>query len=146
MRNSATYFLGALPLTFIACALTITGCQSDSPSGIKASGQVRVQGEPLSGAVITLEPVQGTTGPALSTPVFGGRFEFTADAGLHGGTYQVRISMVPAELRKNIPESPEYQLPPADAVIDPQYDAQSDITWDLKAGQTNTSEFDVEFR
>ncbi|MDV6030755.1 MAG: carboxypeptidase regulatory-like domain-containing protein [Phycisphaera sp. RhM] len=129
----------------LAMMLLVTGCNSPSQRDVTAIGTVRVAGKPLSGAVITLEPMRQTTGPNASAPVFDGRFQVPASAGLHGGTYRVRVAMIPTELLAKLPSEQAAALPPADSVIDPSFDAESQLTCELKPDQPNTLAFAVDF-
>ncbi|QEF99140.1 hypothetical protein Mal15_32000 [Stieleria maiorica] len=123
----------------------LVGCSSPTRPSVSASGTVVVDGEPLSGAVITLEPMRGTTGPNASVPVFDGAFEIPASAALHGGTYRVHVAMIPAEILAGLPDPQSKSLPPAGAVIDPAFDADSNLTCQLIPDQTNTLTFAVKF-
>ncbi|TWU56811.1 hypothetical protein Poly51_27280 [Rubripirellula tenax] len=125
--------------------ICLTGCNPPPSPTLTASGTVVVRGKPLSGAVITLEPMRETKGPNASVPIFDGRFEVPADAGLHGGMYRVRIAMIPAEIRKAIPADQAKSMPPDDAMIDPAFDASSQLTCELKPDHANALAFAVEF-
>ena len=125
--------------------LMATGCGSPPAQGVTAKGDVTVGDDPLSGAVITLEPMRGTAGPNASAAILDGHFEFAADAGLRGGRYRVRISMIPAEIRKGLPPEFAGSMPSADAMIDPRYDGASELTCELTPDQTNKLTFTVEF-
>ncbi|MGB7327963.1 MAG: hypothetical protein WBD31_24020 [Rubripirellula sp.] len=138
-----TRFLRLALLT--ACLFSLVGCGSDDQPSVTANGVLSVNGKPLSGAVVTLEPMSGTTGPNVSVPVFGGQFNVTANADLHGGTYRVRVAMIPRELCKGLPAEQLALLPPADAMIDPAFDANSQLVCELKPGQSNSLNFEVEF-
>ena len=121
------------------------GCDADVDNGVKVSGTVTCDETPLSGAVITFEPIGETTGPNASVPIMDGKFEIDSDAGLHGGSYRVRFSMIPIELRRTFPPDQVAKLPPDDSVIRPDYDANSKQLCDLIAGQENSLEFAIEF-
>lgn len=136
----AVLFFVALP--FVASTI---GCQTKSEPVVTATGQVTADDEPLSGAVVTFEPIHPTTGPNASVPVFNGKFDLAANAGLHGGDYRVRIAMVPAEIRRGIPTDQVGWMPPDDAVIDPAFDADSNLSCTLKPDQDNVLSFQVEF-
>ncbi|QDV44624.1 hypothetical protein Enr13x_44920 [Stieleria neptunia] len=140
--NNLPYSAATFCLTMVALAV---GCTPPSQPSVTATGTVHVGGEPLSGAVVTLEPMRQTTGPNASAPVFDGKFQVPAAAGLHGGTYRVRVAMIPAELLGGLPAQQAASLPPADAVIDPAFDAESQLTCELKPGQPNVLAFAVEF-
>lgn len=128
-----------------SAVVLFVGCQRSSNRGTTVSGTVTVDHQPLSGAIITLEPLRGTTGPNASAPIFNGQFEVKPDANLHGGSYRVRISMVPANLLASIPGDGVVRLPPADRVISPYYDAESQLSCELDSGQMNQLQFNVEF-
>ncbi len=135
----------AIFCSFLIVTLLTVGCGADAENGVTASGTVTVGIDRLSGAVITLEPISGTTGPNASAPVLEGRFAITAEAGLHGGLYRVRVSMIPKNILALIPNEAGVELPPDNAVIHPRYDANSQLTWQLNRGDENEANFKVEF-
>lgn len=123
---------------------TSGGCElSTSIEPTLATGTVNADGKPLSGAVISLQPVGTTTGPNASTSVLNGKFEFGPVAELHGGTYRVEISILPSEILAKFPASQSADLPPAGSVIQRQFDADSILRCELLPGQTNRLEFNV---
>jgi hypothetical protein len=126
------------------------GCHGQAGEGARVSGFVTAAGQPLSGAVITLEPLAGTTGPNASAPVLAGRFEITPAAGLHGGQYRVRFSMIPASLipaslRANISTQAGLETSATEQMIDPAFDAQSTLQCQLNRGDPNELNFEVKF-
>ncbi|MEM6474003.1 MAG: hypothetical protein AAF802_30920, partial [Planctomycetota bacterium] len=102
----------AFSVLMLCMFLATAGCSEATPGGVPVAGTVMVDGEPLSGAVITFEPKEGTGGPAASVPVFDGTFEVTADAGLHAGTFVVRVSLLPPEVRAALPGEQRSKCPP----------------------------------
>lgn len=130
----------------LALCLLSVGCGDDPKSIVEAVGTVHVDGKPLSGAVITFEPTGRTTGPNVTVPIFDGKFTISHNANLHGGKYIVRLSMIPAEIRNQIPPAQASSLPDENAVISPRFDAESTLTCDLKTGQENVLTFDVAFK
>lgn len=86
-----------------------------------------------------------TTGPSASAAVFNGEFSVPESANLHGGSYRVRIAMIPASIRNDLPPEQVRFLPPDDAVISPAYDAHSRLSCELKPNQENILKFEVEF-
>ena len=136
--------------TFVAILLSLmvaaSGCSENAErETIEAEGQVTVDGAELSGAVITFEPIGDTTGPNASVPIFGGRFHVPRESGLHGGTYRVRISMIPAEILQSLPAEQQHGLPASEAIISPQYDADSTLHCDLKLDEANKLTFEIDF-
>ncbi|WP_182865240.1 hypothetical protein [Stieleria mannarensis] len=148
---------GVRPAFVFALTLMVAlgGCSAPPQPSVSATGTVTVDGDPLSGtplsgaplsgAVVTLEPMRDTTGPNASAPVFDGTFEIPVTAGLHGGTYRVRIAMIPAELLDGLPDQQAKSLPPPGTVIDPAFDAESDLSCQLIPDQTNKLTFEVKF-
>jgi len=132
-------------LTVSLLIASVPGCQPPEPSGVTASGTVSVGKQPLSAAVITLEPMRETTGPNASAAIFDGHFDFPPEAGLQGGSYRVRISLIPAELRRSLPPEQAAKAPPPEAVIAPKYDGESQLNCQLTPGEPNTLTFTVEF-
>ncbi len=134
-----------LGVSLLTLVLTV-GCQPPAPSAASVHGKVLTTDEqPLSAAVITLEPLPGTPGPNASTGIFDGQFEFSPAAGLRGGRYRVRISLLPPEMRAKLPPEVAAKAPPADAVIAPKYDGESEVSCELQLDQPNSLTFTVGF-
>jgi hypothetical protein len=133
----------------LALLLTVTGslvgCGKDNKTSLTVDGTVRCDGDPLSGAIVVFEPLPGTSGPSATAPVFDGGFHVPADAGLHGGKYVARFSMIPPEIRGKLPPDQAANLPPKNAVIAPQHDARSRHTCELIADTHNQKTFEIEF-
>jgi len=125
--------------------LAILGCETSSSVTTTATGMVMADGEPLSGAVITLEPMGKTTGPNGSAPVFNGRFEIGNDAKLQGGTYRVRVSMLPTEILESMRRSGVSETPPPGRVVAPAFDTDSVLTCELTRGPNDALTFDISF-
>ncbi|WP_404307104.1 hypothetical protein [Neorhodopirellula lusitana] len=126
--------------------LASMGCSTDDSHTTTATGNVTCKGQPLSGVMITLQPIAPTTGPKASAPVFSGKFDFDKTTGLHGGSYRVRFSLMPTKIRKTIPVEHATGLPPDNAVIGDQYDERSNLTWELSVNQPNEKNFEIELR
>ena len=129
----------------LVCVAAMIGCDVPVDPEVTATGSVSADGQPLSGAVISFEPMAATTGPNASAPIFDGTFNLPADAGLHGGTYRVRIAMMPSELLARLPAPQRSTLPEPGLVIDPRFDIDSRLTCELVAGEPNHLQFEVQF-
>ncbi|WP_143544000.1 hypothetical protein [Rhodopirellula sp. MGV] len=138
MRSGICMLLGFLTIA------SLVGCSQSKPE-ISAEGTVTVDGQALSGAVMTFEPMGQTTGPKASAPVFSGKFSLPPNNGLHGGSYRVRFSMIPAGVLRSLPDEQKAGLPPSDAVIAPEFDENSKLECTLQPDQENILEFDVSF-
>jgi hypothetical protein len=132
-------------MCLFGCAPSLVGCGQESASGVPAAGRIDVDGQPLSGAVVTFEPIGETTGPNASVAIWKGEFEVQPEAGLHGGNYRVRVSLLPPEVRSELPVDGAVELPPKDAVIDPAFDAQSQLTCELNTESDNRLQFSVRY-
>lgn len=140
MTNSAILLGGCLVVGF-----AMIGCRQDMPAGLLVNGTVTVDGQPVSGVIATLEPIQTTPGQNVSTIAWDGRFYFGPDSGLNGGTYRVRFSMVPEEIRNTVPIEERNHLPSKRAVIAPSFDSKSQLKWTLVDGQMNQKAFPIKF-
>lgn len=129
----------------VLTAMLLGGCQPATETAT-ASGTVTVDGKPVTGVVIRLVPLAPTTGPKAATTVYNGAFSFDAEEGLHGGTYRVRFSVMPANLRSQLPPEEFEGIVPADKSIAREYDSKSELTWNIQPGAENTSTFEIELR
>ncbi|MCA9138410.1 MAG: carboxypeptidase regulatory-like domain-containing protein [Planctomycetales bacterium] len=132
-------------LLLCAAALVVLGCNRAEQTDVSVIGTVTAAGAPLSGAVITLEPIAPTGGPNASVAVFDGRFRIGSDADLRGGRYRARVSMIPIEIRQSIPANAVQSMPSGDVVIDPRFDANSELVCELNVGQANRLDFSVDY-
>lgn len=126
-------------------SLTMVGCQKASPS-VTASGKVRVGDSVVSGVVITLQPISSTTGPQATVAVFGGDFDIGPEAGLHGGKYRVRFSVMPSEIIALLPPEQKVGLVPVNRYVTREFDIDSQLTWELSSEVDNSKEFEIEFQ
>ncbi|TWU66738.1 hydroxyisourate hydrolase [Crateriforma conspicua] len=133
------------PIVIGLLVIATPGCESQ-PTGLTAAGEVTAKGKPVSGVVITLQPVPPTQGPKATALVFDGRFEFGPDAGLTAGQYRVRFSLLPPEFRQAAPEEQRSKFPPVGSVIPAKFDSQSNEIWELKSDQENRSQYEITIR
>jgi hypothetical protein len=94
----------ALTLAVLS-ALCVCGCGG---SGVVVTGTVKFGGNPLSVAVVTLEPERGsgTTGPGALVWARGGRFRIDSSRNLKPGKYVVRVSQTPLDPSQAQPTIP----------------------------------------
>ena len=136
-------------LLLLSLQVALPGCwNGDENQTAAVSGRVLVDGSPLTGAVITFEPIEGTKGPKASAPVFGGSYRFETSASLRPGTYRVRISMLPTEisrqLESSVPDQEQLTIP--ERAISPAFDGLSQLTAKLESGENVLNAFEVAFR
>jgi hypothetical protein len=131
----------------LAAALLVSlvaGCGDPGGPYAAVSGRVTANGDPLSGAVVTFEPIEGTGGPKASAPVFDGQYRVEPSAKLRDGQYRVRISMIPESMLKKMRGQNMEGLPPPGSAIRPQFDTETTLRRELSADQPNELSFDVE--
>ncbi len=127
----------------------MSGCRNESRNrAVRVTGIITAEGKPLSGAVISFEPLELTPGPKASTLIMDGRYQFDLAAGLQPGTHRIRISMLPPEINKRLDEAVgvttvDTKKPP---VIALKYDSNSQLTAKLSEDKENQCNFSVEFR
>jgi hypothetical protein len=97
------------------------------------SGTVKLDGKPLAYADVTFQLVEGGR-PAVARTDENGHYELMfkrAQPGAIVGTHTVRIYVSP-EVVPNPPKIP------------PQYDTQSELQREVKAGEDNVFDFDID--
>ena len=104
----------ACGILFTLLALTVavltSGC---GPRGVPVSGTVKLGGNPLSSAVVTLEPEagSGTTGAGAVVRARDGHFEIGPERQIAAGKYVVRVSPVPLNVGDDLKISPPQFTP-----------------------------------
>jgi len=86
---------GCLLLGFFA------GCGDRSPSRLDLGGTITVDQMPLSEGSIIFLPDQGQSGPAASTRIVDGRYQFENSDGPYPGSYRVRVRAKPPIAARN---------------------------------------------
>jgi hypothetical protein len=125
-------------ILLLALTLFLAGCGQQNSETVSVAGSVTIAGQPLSGAVITFEPLPGTPGPKASSVVLDGQYRIEPSAGLRPGQFRVRISMLPSEMLSSVaPDS-------AQLVIAAEFDSNSQLSADLKTTEPNQADFQVE--
>jgi hypothetical protein len=126
----------------LAALCLLVGCTGSS--GRQAiEGTVTLDGKPLEKGQITFVPQADTKGPTAGAEVTGGRFKIPAAGGAFAGKFRVEI----AASRPGGPKVPDrmtgklvdgyVQFIPA------RYNAESQLTADVKAGAVNHFAFEV---
>lgn len=144
MRAPRTLLIG---LILLGCFSM--GCDRQGTTySVSVTGRITVAGEPLSGAVITFQPIEGTSGPKASAPVFDGNYRIEPTAKLRPGTFLVRVSMLPPEMIKQL--GPQLSIDSAAVnsgrVIAAQFDSESKTTVELHDNVENEFHWQVSYR
>lgn len=126
------------------CLLAASGCGKAERKFVTGSGSVTVEGEKLSGLVMSLEPVAPTTGPKVTVPVFNGEFSFGAESGLHGGVYLVSFAVMPGELLRQLPADEHPAVVSSDRYVVGEFGRDSTLTWELGPEESNSETFEIQ--
>ena len=110
--------------------LLLAGCSgSDGPERVPLHGQVTRAGASVGRGTISLLPAEGQSGPAATTVIEEGRYEFTRSDGPVAGPHRVVISLAVDE--KEAPASPPAPPPgPAGKAASPA--KSSARRWELR--------------
>ena len=93
-RGGGWRFWRAWRLVAAAAALALlAGCSGGGPDRIPLRGTVQVAGQPLSAGSISLMPAKGHGGPAATTSIAAGRYEFTRENGPAAGPHRVIVRL-----------------------------------------------------
>ena len=130
-------------IQFGACLLSaaLAGCGSDGPEIAGVEGTVTMDGKPLPNAAVVFVPEGGR--PAGARTDENGHYVLNFSAGRQGaipGKSRIRISTLSdpyeAEDGTSVPGSPE--------TIPARYNAQTTLQYEVKAGETNVANFDLD--
>ena len=93
------FYSTEIGLALMLCLLTVlvAGCSGgDGVDRIAVQGEVLLDGAPLAEGSITILPAEGQSGPAATTTIEGGRFEFDEVNGPSAGPHRVIVTIVSA--------------------------------------------------
>jgi len=128
----------SLPIVICCIALSVllVGC-NDSPSTAGVQGTIRFDGQPLVGASVLFEPVDGSRSSSGSTDASGAySLQFSpTQRGAIPGEHKVVIRTVAAESDSENPNSPKEILPA-------KYHSATELKATLKPG-SQTVDFDL---
>jgi hypothetical protein len=131
--------------TFLLFLLAMaTGCGGDNLGRVSVEGSVSVDGAPLADGSLSLIPAAGTTGPSAGATIENGAYFIDADKGPVPGTYRVEIKAMRKTGRKIVDEHqppPNNLLDEMEQFIPPQYNANSTLSVEVKAGKNRDVDF-----
>lgn len=139
-------FPRCLLCAMLSCLLvTSLGCGSGNPLNRQAvSGKVTLDGQPLDQGTIELVPTVTEGGILSGGAIRDGSFQVPADKGLPPGTYTVRIYSVEGDAAPAAPAGADIvKAPLAKERIPAKYNSQSELTAEVKDGESNIFTFDL---
>jgi hypothetical protein len=133
MRHVYLLVLGTLVISSI-------GCGPDTGDKLPVSGTVTLKGQPIAHGTINFEAKSGGTfsGGLINE----GKYSVPTESGLEPGTYIVRISAAEPGAPVTDP-LPGESGPPLKELVPPEYNAQSQVEVEVKAGSENTFNFEI---
>ncbi len=142
--NRCVHFavMGCLALS----SALFAGCGgSDGLPRESVSGVVMLDGQPLPSGSIQMLPVDSKVGVAGGAVIKDGKFEIGREQGLIPGQYRVVINsgQEATPPPSGEPPGPIAAADAAKEIIPAQYNAQTTLTADVKAGTPNTFPFDL---
>lgn len=132
---------GRIPLLLLFL-LILGGCAPDVGGRLAVSGTIKLKGQPIDEGTINFSARPGAEGGFAGAPIRDGRYEIPAAQGLTPGVYQVRIS-APEPGVPVTETAPGQSGPPVKDRVPPQYNANTTLEFEVKAGAKNQFDFDV---
>ena len=133
----------AVCISFVALCLFVGCADSDRQS---LEGTVILDGQPLEKGQITFVPQAGTGSPTAGAGVVAGQFMVPAAGGPFVGKFRVEITAARPSGKK-VPDRTTGKLIDAwEQFVPARYNADSQLTADVKAGVVNRYEFVVSSR
>jgi len=136
-------------LHFVAAGLVpvalATGC-GGSGSGVDVSGSVTVDGQSLESGSIAFIPLPGTRGRSAGAEIIQGAYSVAAESGPAPGKYRVEIKAMRKTGRRfkdGFPHPPDDMVDEIEQFLPPKYNAQSELTAELKPGGNHGVSFDL---
>jgi hypothetical protein len=143
MSSSRTWSVGILSWLF---ALGLCGCggSGDNLPREAVSGSVTMGGQPFAQGTIQFVPSSGQLPTSATAGIKDGKYSIPRAEGLVPGAYKVHISSF-----NEVPDTPEpHGLPgkpgpPPKNLVPKKYNRSSNLTAEVKGGQSNIFDFDL---
>ena len=124
----------------ISAMLLCLGCGKSS--GRQAiQGTVTLDGSPLESGTISFFPKPGTTSPSAGSAISQGEFHIAAESGLLPGTFRVEITARRATGEKRYDDVMGKEYDVVEQFLPPQYNKNSELQTEVKAGEPVDLEF-----
>lgn len=126
-------------LVIVGCLLILSGCSKSLRQDI--TGNVTVDGQPLSEGYIKFIPQAGTSGPTAGARIQEGKFFIDREGGTFAGIFRVEITAVRPSNKKAFDHESGQMVNVSEQYIPDKYNDSSELTAEVKASQTNQFEF-----
>ncbi len=127
-------------------ALAVGGCGPDpsapvdSYKRVSVSGTVTLDGTPLAGGMIQLDPAADTKGPGATGEIVQGKFTIERPMGPVAGKYKVKVSGIPPVKIKE-DEQPGGTPKSVPDPVPARYNTKSTLETEIPAGGSSTLDF-----
>lgn len=136
--------IACVPVWILALGLSGCGGSSDNLPREPVSGSVSFGGQPLAKGSIVFAPTSDKIPTTVTAGIVDGRYSVPRYEGLVPGSYKIAISSLNEVANaKSVRGLPGKIAPPAKNIIPSQYNTASTLTKEVKAGETNTFDFDL---
>jgi len=129
-------------MTCVVFCAGFVGCGADTGGRLGVTGTVKLKGQPLDRGTIEFHSQPPAQTVVSGSTIQNGAFSVPAEQGLVPGRYIVRISASaagPAAEEAAPGEAP----PPRAERIPPEFNVDSQLTFEVKSGQQNTLDVDI---
>lgn len=88
--------MNRIRMTWVCCMFLVLGCDDRTSGRTSLSGEVTVQGRPVSEGTVVLCPVGQTDGPASGGKIENGKLTVSAEDGPVPGTHKATVTVLEA--------------------------------------------------
>jgi hypothetical protein len=124
--------------------LTVAGCGPGAADRCDISGSVTLDGKPVDGGNIQIEPLDAKQISASGALIQNGQYSIPRKSGLAPGEYRVRIYLADKAGVKAVPSimggDGQSAAPPRE-LIPAKYNTESELTIEVRQGVANTFDF-----
>jgi hypothetical protein len=148
MRDSSRHARPRTNWTFAVASLlaTVAGCSGESgPPRLPVSGEVKLDGQPLTSGKITFAPLEGGVG--AFGEITDGVYRFGGSDGPSSGRHHVEIvAVTPTGKRVPSTDLPGETVEEVRNLIPPRYNARTELQVEVKPDADNAFRFDLSTR
>jgi hypothetical protein len=132
------------PVFTILCAgvLLLSGCGGERIERCPVRGSVRLDGQPLAEGTILFSP--RAQGPSAGGEIRDGVFTLSEQEGPSPGPYLVEINAYRPTGKTERDAATGETITLAESIIPPRYNRNSTLTVEVKAGEENRFEFELQ--
>jgi len=136
--------LSAYPLALLMLAVIAVlpaGCRDTRRQSIE--GTVTIDGQPMAEGCVRLIPDEGTSGPTAGAIISNGRFTIDGAKGTFAGRFRVEILATRPTGQSTVDPVTGERVPVRAQYVPARYNAESELTAEIVAGQPNRLEFNL---